>query len=310
MGGKFKMNESSNNQKGTAHEVTANLFAGLSGRYCPASADKQLTDPPLVIAIHGGTYTSAYFDIPGHSLLDLAESIGIPVLAIDRPGYGASAPLAGEGSSIQGQAKFLTTALKEAWTQYGASTRGIVLIGHSIGGAIAISIAAQAGADLPIIGLAISGVGLRVPAHFPAMWASFPDGPVEFPVPLKDEVMFGPAGSFVDSMPAASHVSDAAAPRQEIIDIVTTWIEGVRGIVGRVRVPVHYRQAEFDKLWIVDESEVKQFGEAFTSSPSVDAALVKDTGHCMDFHRIGTALQVQQLGFSLQCAVEATGSKA
>jgi pimeloyl-ACP methyl ester carboxylesterase len=302
------MSGTSNEPKSTSHEASENLFAGLSGRYCPVTAGKHFPDSPLVIAIHGGTYTSAYFDIPGHSLLDLGESIGIPILAIDRPGYGTSATLSGDGSSIQGQARFLTTALKEAWKQYGASTRGIVLIGHSIGGAIATSIAAQAGDDLPIIGLAISGVGLHVPGHFPAMWASFPDGPVEFPVQLKDDVMFGPPESFVGSMPAVSHVSDAAAPRQEIIDIVTTWIEGVREIVGRVRIPVHYRQAEFDKLWIVDENEVKQFSEAFTSSPSVDAALVKGTGHCMDFHRIGTALQVQQLGFALQCAAQASRS--
>jgi pimeloyl-ACP methyl ester carboxylesterase len=302
------MNNISSEKQVTSHEASANLFAELSGRYCPPPAGKQRADSPLVIAIHGGTYTSAYFDIPEHSLLNLAESLGMPILAIDRPGYGTSAPLTGDGSSIQGQARFLTNALKEAWKQYGGSTRGIVLIGHSIGGAIAISIAAQAGDDLPIIGLAISGVGLRVPAHFPGMWASFPDGPVQFPAQLKDDVMFGPAGSFVESMPAASHVSDSAAPRQEILDIVTTWIDDVASIVARVKVPVHYRQAEFDKLWIVDENEVKQFGEAFTSSPSVDARLVKGTGHCMDFHHIGTALQVQQLGFALQCAAQATCS--
>ena len=31
---------------------------------------------PLVIALHGGTYTSEYFDIPGYSLLDRGEAAG------------------------------------------------------------------------------------------------------------------------------------------------------------------------------------------------------------------------------------------
>jgi hypothetical protein len=118
-------------------------------------------------------------------------------------------------------------------------------------------------------------------------------------------VMFGPEGSFDDSMPAASHPADSVAPRQEIIDIVTTWPEVVRDVVRHVSIPVHYRQAEFDHLWIVDQTEVEQFGQAFTASPRVDASLVRNTGHCMDFHRIGAALQAQQLGFALQCAVEA-----
>lgn len=282
---------------------TTHLFGGLSGRVRVASG-KQLTDAPLLIAIHGGTYTSAYFDLPSYSLLARAAALGVPALALDRPGYGESPSLPLGHSSIQDQADALIAALEDAWRQYGATTRGIVLIGHSIGGAIATSIAARS-KTLPLIGLAVSGVGLRVPPHFPDQWRALPEGPtVEFPVHLKDMVMFGPEGSFDDSMPAASHAADSLAPRQEIIDIVTTWPEVVRDVVRHVSIPVHYRQAEFDHLWIVDQTEVEQFGQAFTASPRVDAAMVRKTGHCMDFHRVGAALQAQQLGFALQCAVE------
>jgi pimeloyl-ACP methyl ester carboxylesterase len=290
-----------NQDHGSAY--TTHLFGGLSGRLRVASG-KQLADAPLVIAIHGGTYTSAYFDLPGYSLLARAAALGVPALALDRPGYGESPSLPLGYSSIQDQADALIAALEDAWRQYGATTRGIVLIGHSIGGAIAISIAARS-KTLPLIGLAVSGVGLRVPPHFPDQWRALPEGPtVEFPVHLKDMVMFGPEGSFDDSMPVASHAADSLAPRQEIIDIVTTWPDVVRDVVRQVRIPVHYRQAEVDHLWIVDQTEVEQFGKAFTASPHVDSAMVRKTGHCMDFHRIGAALQAQQLGFALQCAVE------
>ena len=279
------------------------IFAGLSGRM-RMPAQTEAIDLPLVVALHGGTYTSAYFDLPGYSLLDRAAALGIPVLAVDRPGYGTSPALEGDDASIEGQARFLSKALQEAWQRYGAPTKGILLIGHSIGAAIATSIAA-APKGFPLLGLAISGVCLHTPEAFREQFAATPDTPtMEFPVPLKDHVMFGPEGSFDAAMPAASHPANGPALRREIIDINTVWPREVRTIVRNVRVPVHYRQAEVDRLWIVNESEVRQFAEAFTQSPGVDAAMMRNTGHCMDFHRIAAALQVQQLGFALQCAAE------
>lgn len=49
----------------------------------------------VVVALHGGATTSAYFDCPGHpelSLLHAGVAAGFTVVALDRPGYGASAP--------------------------------------------------------------------------------------------------------------------------------------------------------------------------------------------------------------------------
>ncbi len=283
--------------------LSENIFAGLSGRI-QIPTDESIADLPLVVAIHGGTYTSSYFDLAGYSLFERAKALGIPLLALDRPGHGNSAPVSGEDASIVGQARILTQALPEAWAKFGQATRGIVLIGHSIGAAIATCIAADP-ADVPVIGLAISGVGLRVPSELREAFAASPDAlTMDFPLPMKEHVMFGPEGSFFSNMPHGSHAANGPALRREIVDINTMWPDNARDILARVQVPVYYRQAEVDRLWIVDESEVQQFAAALTASPSVDAKMVKNTGHCMDFHRIGAALQVQQLGFALQCAVE------
>ncbi|WP_174300519.1 hypothetical protein [Caulobacter sp. S45] len=62
---------------------------------------------PLIISLHGGTYSSAYFDLPGYSLLDTAEALDLPVLAMDRPGYGASPPLPVGEDTLRGNADFL-----------------------------------------------------------------------------------------------------------------------------------------------------------------------------------------------------------
>ena len=65
-------------------------------------------DVPLIIAVHGGTYTSEYFDIPGHSLLDQAAALGIPIVAVDRPGYRGSSPVEQSDSIILKNAEVST----------------------------------------------------------------------------------------------------------------------------------------------------------------------------------------------------------
>ncbi|MDF2583547.1 MAG: hypothetical protein K0R33_2190, partial [Mycobacterium sp.] len=45
----------------------------------------------VIVAIHGGATSSAYFDCPGRpdlSLLRTAAAQGFTVIALDRPGYG------------------------------------------------------------------------------------------------------------------------------------------------------------------------------------------------------------------------------
>lgn len=277
-------------------------IAGLSGL---ARLGAGGSDQPLVVAVHGGTYTSRYFDLPGHSLLDRAEANGIPVVAIDRPGHGGTPVQPPERSTIPEQAAFLTGLLHESEAVRSGRWKGIVLIGHSIGAAIAACIAAAPG-DLPLLGLAMSGVGMRTPADHKPMWEALPPlVHVELPAPVKDEVMFGPEGSFEPGAPAILHQADAPALRAELVDIVSTWHERAGDVLGRIRVPVHYRQGEYDRLWIVDQQEVDDFEAALSASPRVDAALMRGTGHCMDVHKVGAAFQLQQLGFALQCAAEA-----
>ena len=276
----------------------AQLTSQLSGRSNGAAS----AGGPLVIAIHGGTYSSAYFDLSGRSLLECAAANGIAALAIDRPGYGGSPMLALDAMNIAGQAEFLAEALGEVWEAHRGEASGVVLVGHSIGAAIAATVASLA-PSWPLLGLAVSGVGLTTNPGDHEMWQSLPNLPlVDMPAAVKDQVMFGPAGSFAPDMPAASHAANAAVPKAELLSITGEWHGVARAVLGRIDVPVHYRQAEFDRLWIVDQDQVAGFAAALSRSPLVDARLVEGVGHCIDFHRIGAAFQLQQLGFALECA--------
>ena len=260
---------------------------------------------PLVIALPGGTYSSLYFDVPGQSLLDTAESVGVPMIAVDRPGYRGSTKVEADGSIILKNAEVLDHLIAELWDAYGSGTSGVVVIGHSIGGAVATALAARH-PSWPLLGIAVSGCLVRVPSESGDAWAALPDLEfVELPDQVKDFVMYGPDWTHTEAMPAAGHLADAPVPKAELLDIIGGWIGRMPAVAAEVRVPVHSRQGEFDHLWITDDAQVAQFKAAFTSAPWIDARLVPNAGHCIDFHLAARAFQLEQLAFALEAAVHA-----
>ena len=264
-------------------------------------------DVPLIVALHGGTYTSAYFDVPGCSLLDRAAAAGIPIVALDRPCYGQTTPLDPGLETIRNSAERLDAIIAGLLGQSAEPARPVVLLGHSIGAAVALAIAARQ-PSWPLIGIAVSGMCLDSPPEAGAAWADLPDTVmVELPSALKDAVMFGPAHTFDPPMPGAGRAADAPVPRAELIDIVLGWPVIAADILGKVRVPVHYRLGEHDRLWIANDGEVARFVAALSQAPAVDARLLSDTGHCIDFHHCGAALQVDQIEFARRCAATTAG---
>ncbi|MEV4513267.1 alpha/beta hydrolase [Dactylosporangium sp. NPDC049525] len=267
--------------------------------YTPAAA----AQVPLVIAVHGGTYTSEYFDIPGYSLLERAASLGVPVIAVDRPGYLGSTHVEPGESIILANAEALDRVIGELWQQHGDGHAGVFLIGHSIGGAVVTAVAARETA-WPLLGIAVSGCLLQVPDGPRLAFDALPDIlMIDLPGPMKDSVMFGPAWTHDTAMPELSHSSGTSVPRAELIDINNGWIGRVRSVNAQVKVPVHARQGEFDALWITDAGQAADYAASFTAAPVVDGRLVRNAGHCVDFHHAGAALQLSQLAFALECSV-------
>jgi pimeloyl-ACP methyl ester carboxylesterase len=191
------------------------------------------------------------------------------------------------------------------WQSHGKGTKGVVLIGHSIGGAVTTAIAAHRPA-WPLLGIAISGCLLNTPSGSKDTWSSLPNVPmIDLDSGLKDSVMFGPQWTYDDAMPQASHMADAPVPRNELIDIAIEWPREVSAVAAKVKVPVHHRQGEYDPLWVTNLQEVEAFRRIFSAAPEMDTKLFPHAGHCIEFHKTGRAFQLEQLAFALNCCVQA-----
>lgn len=281
----------------TAPATGAAAGITITGLQNSTAQSRQTTGGPLVIALHGGGFTSQYFDIAGYSLLELAESRGIPAIALDRPSTGGSTPLAETPEIIAANAAVLDAVIAEIWAEWEGAASGVVLIGHSIGGAVAIDIAGNQPA-WPLLGIAVSGNLLKTTDG-----GELPPVPmIALPPQAIDSGMFGPVESLAADMPAACHPAIAPVPRAELVDIGSTWTDRVRAVAAKVLVPVHDRQAEYDALWVTNAEQVAEFAAAFSSSPSVDARIEPGVGHAIDFHLAGRSFQNSQLDFAVDCA--------
>lgn len=263
----------------------------------PADSSRQ----PMIVAIHGGGFTSAYFDCDGFSLLARAAAAGCPALGIDRPGYGESPRIPEGDRAIPRNAEILQAAIGQAWRDRDFDAAGIVLVGHSIGSAIALYIAANS-PDWPLLGVSFSGIALSPPSHMPPFWDDHrPEEWLHTPADFRRALMFGPDGSYGPGAPELCDSVSEPAWWREIVEVYTLWPAEFTDVCSRVAVPVQYRQGLHDNLWTNEQEEIDRLARAFTRSPSVDSRLVADSGHCIDFHLPGQAFHAEQIDFAKRC---------
>jgi pimeloyl-ACP methyl ester carboxylesterase len=287
-------------QRGTVEfEVDGRTIAALTAG--PAA----VTDRPLIAALHGGTYTARYFDVAGSAqptFMDLAAAGGFPVASFDRPGYGASPALDPADNTFDRHARLLADAIAQAARRVSAGS--VFLVGHSIGGMIALMIAAGE-LDFTLVGASVTGMGAVIRPAGPAQaLASLPeDATIDLPYDQRDQVMFGPAFTRSADGVAAAHASYAPVPVRELIQAPQWPDEHLPGLAPKVRVPVHNALAEFDALWDSTPANVEQFAKLLTAAPFVDASIARSTGHSIDHHTLGHALHLRQLAFAEECAL-------
>jgi pimeloyl-ACP methyl ester carboxylesterase len=276
---------------------------GVGVAVCKYAPAVEIPGLPLLIALHGGTYTSEYFGVaggPSGSFLDIAARNGFSVLTIDRPGYGMSTLLPEEENTFARQAEILDGVIATALDLWPAS--GVVLVAHSIGGMIALEIAARH-PEWPLVAVATSGNGARIPAGGAAeTLGSLPlSGVVDLPVVERDAVMFGPGGSFTEDARIAAHGSYAPTPFVELV-LAPAWArERLAVVAAAVEVPVQTVLAAHDALWDSSAAALADYESRFTASASASALMLPFTGHSIDHHLMGAALDLMQLAFAQSC---------
>jgi pimeloyl-ACP methyl ester carboxylesterase len=259
---------------------------------------------PLVVALPGGSYTSAYFDVPGHSLLEVGRANGFEVIALDRPGYAGSDPLPAGEITFARNAEILHAAVGQLWEERGGNRPGVVLIGHSMGGAIAIHIAASH-PSWPLLGVAVSGIHDTAPDYVLDAWGAMPAGqPVVFGPDQRRMFFYGPDWTIEADIVEQADISTAPIPLEELVEVVGGWTKDAAQLAAQVRVPVQFVGVEFENLWTITPDTMSAFAAYFTEAPFVDTYLMPGVGHDVDHHRAGRAFQLRQLAFALQCAEE------
>lgn len=283
--------------------TTTRVHLSVRGRQVAGlTAAAGAADSPLIVALHGGGYNSGYFDVPGHSLLDVGDATGFRVFSLDRPGYGGSDPLPGDRMTFARSAEALDAVIGALWSEHGEERPGVVLLSHSIGSAIAVHIAARQ-PDWPLLGISLHGVGDQSPEHIVNAWHGMPlDRPVELPADQRRALLYGPEGTVDVGVVESAKASAEPVLLEEMLEIVGDWPENVATLAAAVVVPVQYTLAEYDGLWVVDDSRAAAFAAYFTAAPWVDAKLQAGAGHNLDHHRLSRALHLRQLAFACECA--------
>ncbi len=274
--------------------VTTDLgsVSGILGRTdVPAARRKSA----LLVAVHGGTVTSKYFDIPGYSMIDAALAAGFDILAMDRPGYRRTAALDDRPDLLHQNAIRITALLPRVAAELGLPLRDVVLIGHSMGGVIVTTIAGL-GPEWPLRAVAGSGFARFLPAFLKDSFAALPNEYYVDVPPDFASLIFGPPETLNPDMPEASLVMIARVPRSELIDIGTGWADRAPELAGKVAVPVYYKLAEHEQLW--DPQDMQAFADLYTRAPRVESGHLRAMGHCSDFNKTGHLFQQELLAFA------------
>ncbi|MGY4712550.1 alpha/beta hydrolase [Mycolicibacterium sp. CBM1] len=242
----------------------------MSGLFAEAAAPRA-----VLVALHGGASSAAYFDCPGHpelSLLRLCAASGFTVIAIDRPGYGASGPYADQMWEPQ---RRVDLAYRAADAILGARGRGagMFVVAHSNGCELALRMAVdERGRDL--LGIELAGTGLR---HYPAA-ADILRHTTETvrPKGLR-ELIWAPEELYPSDVPRA--VGSAGSPPQEG-EISKHWAHrDFPVLAAQVRSAVRFTAAEYERVWESTPQSLADIAALFSAAPRVVVNLQNDAGH-------------------------------
>jgi pimeloyl-ACP methyl ester carboxylesterase len=256
----------------------------------------------VIVAFHGGASTAAYFDCPGHprlSLLRAGAALGYTVVALDRPGYGPSAPYP---DAMQRPHQRVALAYGAVDKILGSNPRGagLFLLAHSAGCELAVRMATDETAEhAALLGLELAGTGLQYDdaANEILKTASATTRPVGL-----RELLWQPAHLYpAEVLTGITNSSSGALYEAEM---TKDWPrQDFPALAGEVRVPVQFSVAEHERVWKSDPEALAEIAAMFTAAPRFVINEQVGAGHNLSLSVSAAAYHLRVLSFVEDCVV-------
>lgn len=248
----------------------------------------------VVVALHGGATTSAYFDCPGHpelSLLRIAVDQGYTVIALDRPGYGASAAYPDAMARPEQRVALAFGAIQRI-----AGASDLFVLGHSMGCELALHLAVQ---RPEVFGVSLAGTGRR---YHPGAQELLKDAsPVNRPRGLR-ELLWEPARLYPSDVIGAGLSAGGTAYEG---DVIKSWSrQDFPALAGQTKVPVQFLAGEYENVWESDAEALAAIGAMFTAAPRVQTGELADSGHNLSVGLTAASYHRKVLSFAEQCVAD------
>ncbi|WP_033282951.1 alpha/beta hydrolase [Streptomyces sp. NRRL F-525] len=271
----------------------------MSGLLC------EVRDPrAVVVALHGGAVTSGYFDYPDQprlSLLRTAAALDFTVVAIDRPGYGSSAP---HSETMASPARRVDLAYAAVDRLLASRPRGagLFLWAHSIGCALGVHMAGDERRN-DLLGLEIAGTGRH---HAPGAVEILDFRRRDPAVPRRSgpglrDLLWEPSRLYPDEVVGAPRIQSPGPPYESTV--ARRWPREFAEVAARVRIPVHYTLGDHERVWSSGPEAMADIASLFTGSPRVVTDEQADSGHNLSIGHTATGYHLKILSFVEECVL-------
>ncbi|MFJ1749686.1 alpha/beta hydrolase [Streptomyces sp. NPDC088116] len=290
-----------------AHEPAVGvrrITLDAAGVTLSALLSEPVDTPPraVVVALHGGGMNAGYFAGPAHprlSLLSLGAGLGLTVLAVDRPGYRASAARLPAGLGVREQAGLVRAALDDFAARF-ATGAGFFLLAHSYGGKVALVTAAEHPPQR-LIGLDISGCGHaytvdpgQLSKELQRGWSPKSWGPLR----LYPPGTFGMGRGIVEPMPERERAG------------LARWPVLFRATAPRIEAPLRLTFAEYEGYWRHDDATLADLAAQFTAARHITVDRQPGSGHNISLGWAARAYHLRALAFLESCLVPHEAARA